>query len=50
MGEEFLIALRFYTNNINVYTPSKNMVYTLWNRDYRPTFWEIRRKNKLNLI
>ena len=47
MGEEFLIALRFYTNNINVYTPSKNMVYTLWDRDYRPTFWEIRRKNKL---
>jgi [Skp1-protein]-hydroxyproline N-acetylglucosaminyltransferase len=41
-GEEFLMALRFYTSGIEVYTPNKNIVYTLWDRNYRPTFWELR--------
>ena len=41
-GEEFLMALRFYTSGIEVYTPDKNIVYTLWDRNYRPTFWELR--------
>ena len=41
-GEEFLMALRFYTSGIKVYTPDKNIVYTLWDRTYRPTFWELR--------
>jgi len=41
-GEEFLMALRFYTSGIKVYTPDKNIIYTLWDREYRPTFWELR--------
>ena len=41
-GEEFIMALRFYTSGIEVYTPDKNIVYTLWDRTYRPTFWELR--------
>jgi len=41
-GEEFLMSLRFYTNGIKVYIPDKNIIYTLWDRNYRPTFWELR--------
>lgn len=36
------MALRFYTSGIEIYTPDKNIVYTLWDREYRPTFWELR--------
>ena len=36
------MALRFYTSGIEVYTPDRNIVYTLWDRNYRPTFWELR--------
>jgi [Skp1-protein]-hydroxyproline N-acetylglucosaminyltransferase len=41
-GEEFLMSLRFYTSGIKVYIPDKNIIYTLWDRNYRPTFWELR--------
>lgn len=41
-GEEFLMSLRFYTNNIKIFTPHKNIVYTLWSRNYRHTFWELK--------
>ena len=43
-GEEFLMSLRFFTNNIRVYTPHKNVVFTLWTRDYRHTFWELKER------
>jgi len=42
-GEEFLMSLRFYTHNVKIYTPHKNLVYTLWSRDYRHTFWELKK-------
>ena len=45
-GEEFLMSIRFFTNNIRIYTPHKNIVYTLWSRSYRHTFWEL--KDKMN--
>lgn len=41
-GEEFLASLRFYTHGINIYTPHKNIIYTLWSREHRPVFWEIK--------
>ena len=41
-GEEFLMSLRFFTHNIKIYTPHKNIVFTLWSRDYRHTFWELK--------
>ena len=47
MGEEYLMSLRFYANGIKLYSPHKNVIYTLWDRDYRPTFWEIKNHNKL---
>ena len=41
-GEEFLMSLRFYTNNIKIYTPDIDIVYTLWSREHRHTFWELK--------
>jgi len=41
-GEEFLMSLRFFTHNIKIYTPHKHIVYTLWSRTYRHTFWELK--------
>jgi hypothetical protein len=41
-GEEFLMAMRFYTHGIQIYTPHKNIIYTLWSREYRPVFWELK--------
>lgn len=51
-GEEFLMSLRFYTNGIHIFTPHKNIVFTLWDREYRHTFWEIKNRNllKFNLL
>jgi hypothetical protein len=45
-GEEFLMSLRFFTNNIKIYSPNRNIIYTLWTRNYRHTFWEL--KDKMN--
>ena len=45
-GEEFLMSARFYTHNIKIYTPNKNIIFTLWDRSYRPTFWELKKKNR----
>lgn len=41
-GEEFLMSLRFFTHNIKIYTPDENIVFTLWSRNYRHTFWELK--------
>ena len=43
-GEEFLMSLRFFTNNIKIYAPNRHVVYTLWTRNYRHTFWELKEK------
>jgi hypothetical protein len=45
-GEEFLMSLRFFTNNIKIYSPNRHVIYTLWTRNYRHTFWEL--KDKMN--
>jgi len=41
-GEEFVMSLRFFTHNIRLFTPHKNIIFTLWSRDYRHTFWELK--------
>lgn len=41
-GEEFLMSLRFFTNKIKIYTPHKHIIFTLWTRNYRHTFWELK--------
>ena len=43
-GEEFLMSLRFFTNNVKIYSPNRHVVYTLWTRNYRHTFWELKEK------
>jgi hypothetical protein len=43
-GEEFLMSLRFFTNNIKIYSPNRHIIYTLWTRNYRHTFWELKEK------
>jgi len=43
-GEEFLMSLRFFTNNIKIYSPNRHVIYTLWTRNYRHTFWELKEK------
>jgi len=43
-GEEFLMSLRFFTNNIKIYSPNQHIIYTLWTRNYRHTFWELKEK------
>ena len=43
-GEEFLMSLRFFTNNVKIYSPNRHVIYTLWTRNYRHTFWELKER------
>ena len=43
-GEEFLMSLRFFTNNVKIYSPNRHILFTLWSRNYRHTFWELKEK------
>ena len=38
------MSLRFFTNNVKIYSPNRHIVYTLWSRNYRHTFWELKEK------
>lgn len=38
-GEELDIALRLYTRGYNFYSPHKNLIYTIFDRSYRNTYW-----------
>lgn len=40
-GEEYLMALRLWTHGYSMYSPTIIPVYTLYDRSYRPTFWEL---------
>lgn len=39
-GEEYLMAMRLWTHGYNFYAPSALPVRTLYDRSYRPVFWE----------
>lgn len=39
-GEEILLCLVLWTNGWNFYSPSVPLAWHLWDRSYRPTFWE----------
>jgi len=41
-GEEFIMSLRFFTHGINIFTPHRHLIYTLWSRNHRHTFWELK--------
>lgn len=40
LGEELTMACRYWTHGIDLFNPSKHIVYHLNTRDYRPLFWE----------
>ena len=42
LGEEILMSARLWTSGWDFYTPMKMIVKHLWDRNYRPTFWELR--------
>jgi [Skp1-protein]-hydroxyproline N-acetylglucosaminyltransferase len=39
-GEEILMAAKYWTAGVNLFSPSKNIVYHYNDRTYRPLFWE----------
>ena len=39
-GEEVGMAVRFFTHGVNLYAPTRNVVLTTYERDYRPLFWD----------
>lgn len=41
-GEEPLMAARLFTHGWDVYTPSEGLLFHLWDRDYRRTFFEMK--------
>lgn len=40
LGEEISMAARLWTHGYNFYSPCTMLLYHIWSRDYRPTFWE----------
>ena len=45
-GEEIFMTARIYTHGWELRGPTYSVIYHLWNRNYRHTFWE---KNNVNL-
>lgn len=41
-GEEPLMATRLFTHGWDVYTPTRGLLFHLWTRDYRRTFFEMK--------
>ncbi len=39
-GEELDITLKLYTNGYYIFSPHRSIVFTLFKRDYRRTYWE----------
>ncbi|KAM9981184.1 hypothetical protein ACTFIY_003513 [Dictyostelium cf. discoideum] len=39
-GEEISMSARLFTHGYNFYSPTKTLIFHLWNRDYRSTFRE----------
>lgn len=40
-GEEILFGARAFTNGYDLRSPTHSVVYHLWDREHRKTFWEI---------
>jgi len=48
LGEEISMAVRLFTHGWDTYSPKTMLVHHLWDRNYRPLFWEqIYRKNSV---
>ena len=48
IGEEILMASRFYTNGYDFWTPARSVCFHLWERAHRPTFRENESKETNN--
>lgn len=46
-GEEILMTVRLFTNGYKIYAPHQVLIYHLWNRNYRNTFWENEKNPKM---
>lgn len=46
-GEESSMAARLWTHGWDFFSPPHHVIYHLWSRSYRPTFWEVEDKEKL---
>jgi UDP-GlcNAc:polypeptide alpha-N-acetylglucosaminyltransferase len=44
-GEEILLSAKLYTNGWDFFVPNKNIIYTIWDRSYRPSFQELKDKD-----
>jgi [Skp1-protein]-hydroxyproline N-acetylglucosaminyltransferase len=40
-GEEAAMSARLWTSGYDFYAPTTNLVYHLWDRSYRETFWQL---------
>lgn len=40
-GEETTMGARLWTHGYDFYAPSTNLVFHLWDRSYRETFWQV---------
>ena len=40
VGEEMSMSIRYFTHGWDFFTPTKNYIFHLTKRTYRPTFWE----------
>lgn len=47
-GEEILQAMRLWTRGWNFYAPARPLAWHLWDRSYRPTFWENQDQERRN--
>jgi hypothetical protein len=45
-GEESIVAARLWTEGCQFYAPSRQIVFHLWDRGYRHTFWEKQSKER----
>lgn len=54
-GEELLMNMRYYTHGFDIRAPTHSVVYHLWKREYRKTYWgdvnnEAIRKNSIQIV
>lgn len=48
-GEEVSMAVRMWTRGWDLFAPDEHVVYHLWERDHRSTFWELEGGKALRL-
>ncbi|KAL6068253.1 Glucose N-acetyltransferase 1 [Balamuthia mandrillaris] len=46
-GEESSMSVRLWTHGWDFFAPGEHVLFHLWSRHYRPTFWELPQKSEL---